>query len=194
MKFEIFKYDSVTSTNDIAINLIKEKKKESGYVYADKQTKGRGTQGKKWISNEGNLFGTIFFELKNTYPPFNEFSIINPIIISDIIETFCKEKVISVKWPNDILVNKKKICGILQEVIISNDKKFLLIGIGVNIVSNPILKEKYKATNILFETQNRPEIKELTNMIISSYKKFFLNINSYNFINFKKKAEGMAVD
>ena len=70
MRFEIFKFERVTSTNDVAINLIKEQKKVSGYVYANKQTKGRGTFGKKWISSEGNLFGSIFFPLKYGYPPF----------------------------------------------------------------------------------------------------------------------------
>ena len=114
MKFEIFKFKSVTSTNDAAINLIKEEKKEVGCVYADKQIKGRGSYGREWISDEGNLFGSIFFPLKNNYPPFNEFSIINPIIISDVIRHFCEKKNISFKFPNDVFVNRKKICGVLQ--------------------------------------------------------------------------------
>ena len=92
MKFEIFKFGNVTSTNDIAVNLIKEKHKSTGCVYAKEQTKGRGTRGKEWVSEEGNLFGSIFFPLKNDYPPFNEFSIINAIIISNVIENFCKKK------------------------------------------------------------------------------------------------------
>ena len=70
MKFEIFKFESVTSTNDMAINLIKEKKKEFGCVYADLQTKGRGTNGKKWISEKGNFFGSIFFPLKKKLSTF----------------------------------------------------------------------------------------------------------------------------
>ena len=77
----------VTSTNDEAINLIREKRKESGYVFATSQTRGRGTKGRKWISHKGNLFGSIFFPLKNEFPPFNEFAIINPIIISHPIPT-----------------------------------------------------------------------------------------------------------
>ena len=64
----------------MAIILIKEKKKEIGCVYAQKQTKGRGRYGRKWISAEGNLFGSIFFQLKKNYPSFSEFSTINPII------------------------------------------------------------------------------------------------------------------
>ena len=194
MKFEIFKFESVTSTNDIAINLIKEQQKETGYVYADTQAKGRGTHGKEWVSDKGNLFGSIFFPLKNNYPSFNEFSTINPIIISDVIEDFCEKKNINLKFPNDIFVNRKKICGILQELIVSNSKKFLIVGIGVNIVSNPNVNNIYQATNILLETQKKPKINEIIDSIISSYEKFFIDLNSYNYKHFKKKADLMALN
>ena len=194
MKFEIFKFESVTSTNDIAINLIKEQQKETGYVYADTQAKGRGTHGKEWVSDKGNLFGSIFFPLKSNYPSFNEFSTINPIIISDVIEYFCENKNINLKFPNDIFVNRKKICGILQELIVSNNKKFLITGIGVNIVSNPNVNNIYQATNILLETQKKPKINEIIDLIISSYEKFFIDLNSYNYKHFKKKANLMALN
>ena len=194
MKFEIFKFEKVTSTNDIAINLIKKEQKESGCVYADIQTKGRGTYGREWISDKGNLFGSIFFPLKNNYPPFNEFSMINPLIISDVIKHFCEMKNINLKFPNDIFVNGKKICGILQELVVSNSRKFLIIGIGVNIVSNPDINNKYQATNILLETQKKPKIKEIIDLIVSSYEKFFINLNSYNYEHFKKRADLMVLN
>jgi BirA family biotin operon repressor/biotin-[acetyl-CoA-carboxylase] ligase len=194
MKFTIFKFTNVTSTNDVAINLIKDKKQEQGCVYAEKQTNGRGTQGKKWISDRGNLFGSIFFPLKKDYPPFNEFSIINPIILSEVIEFFCKKKNISFKWPNDVFVNDKKICGILQELISLNGKQFLIIGIGINIISNPIVNNKYEATSIFLETKKKPSVKEIIKLIIASYEKFFFNLKSYNYINFKKKADSMSLN
>tara|TARA_B100000586_G_scaffold140330_1_gene101660 strand:- start:4 stop:588 length:585 start_codon:yes stop_codon:yes gene_type:complete len=194
MKFEIFKFEKVTSTNDIAINLIKKEQKESGCVYADIQTKGRGTYGREWISDKGNLFGSIFFPLKNNYPPFNEFSMINPLIISDVIKHFCEMKNINLKFPNDIFVNGKKICGILQELVVSNSRKFLIIGIGVNIVSNPDINNKYQATNILLETQKKPKIKKIIELIVSSYEKFFINLHSYNYEDFKKKADLMVLN
>ena len=194
MKFKIFKFKNVTSTNDVAIQLIKAEKKEIGCVYAERQTRGRGTYGKRWISNKGNFFATIFFPLKKNYPPFNEFSIINPIIISDVIKHFCGERNMNIKFPNDIFVNEKKICGILQEHITANSKNFLIIGIGINMISSPNIKKKYKATNILFETKKKPKIKEIINLIISSYKKFFIDLNSYNYESFKKKADLMVLN
>jgi len=194
MQFEILKFESVTSTNDVAINLIKEEKKETGCIYAGTQTKGRGTQGKKWVSEVGNLFGSIFFPLKNNYPSFSEFSMINPVIISEVIKKFCRKKKISFKWPNDVFVDGRKICGILQELITSNDKKFLIIGIGINIVSNPNINTNYEATNVFLETKKKPTTEEIINLLITSYENFFRELDTYNFINFKTKAESMSVN
>ena len=192
MRIGIYKFKSVTSTNDIAINLIKKDNKQKGCVYADTQTKGRGTRGKKWLSQKGNLFLTIFFNLKKNYPTFSEFSIINPVIISNVIQNYCEKKIISFKFPNDVFLNKKKVCGILQELITFNRKKFLIIGIGINIVSSPNVKTKYRTTSIYAETRKNPQIKELIKLIISSYERFFFNLNTYNFTNFRKEVEIMA--
>ena len=194
MKFEIFKFESVTSTNDVAINLIKEKKKERGCVYTGTQTKGRGTHGKDWISDKGNLFSSIFFSLQNNYPSFSEFSIINAVIISDVIKHFCDEKNINLKFPNDIFLNGKKICGLLQELITLDKRQFLIIGVGINIASNPNIYNGHKATNIFFETKRKPKIKEMINLIVFTYEKFFINLKSYNYENFKKKAHSMVLN
>ena len=163
-------------------------------MYSLRQTKGRGTQGKEWISLEGNLFGTIFFPLKNNYPTFDEFSIINPVIISDTVKHFCKDKNISLKFPNDILLNGKKIGGILQETIILNDIKFLIIGMGVNLVISPNIDKDYKVTNIFYETGDKPSIIQMIQYIISSYEKFFANLHKYKFSSFKEKADTMVLN
>jgi len=192
MKFKIYKFKSVTSTNDKAIKLIKNKKR-SGYVKALKQTNGRGTHGKKWISKEGNLFGSLFFPLQKNYPQFTEFSVINSVIISDVIKKYCKKKKVNLKFPNDIFINKKKVCGILQEIIKVNYKKFLIVGIGINIVSNPNINNRYKTTNIFIETKKKPQINEIINHIIFSYVKFFKDLKTYKYENFKKRANLMAL-
>jgi len=193
MRFEIFRFPSVSSTNDVAISLIKKEKKILGCVYAETQTKGRGTYGKKWISNKGNLFISIFFHLKENYPPFNEFSVISPLIVSETIKHFCKDKTVSLKFPNDVFLNGKKICGILQETITFNKKKFLIIGIGMNVVSNPKIIDLYEATNILFETKKKINIKTIIDLIIISYEKFFKVLNLYKYENYKNKAETMSL-
>ena len=193
MNFEILKLKSVTSTNDVAINLIKEKNKLTGCICSDLQTKGRGTHGKKWISEKGNLFLTLFFPIDDNCPSFHEFSIINPVIILDIIKNYCDEEKLRLKFPNDIMYDGKKICGFLQELIIQNKRKFLIIGIGLNIVSNPNINNGYKATNIYLETNIKPSIDEIIGLIISSYKNFLVNLDTYNYENFKKKADKLSI-
>ena len=193
MKIETFKFKSVTSTNDVAISLIKEKNKSAGCICSDLQTKGRGTYGKKWISEKGNLFLTLFFPIDKKYPSFQEFSIINPVIILDIVKNYCDEGKLRLKFPNDILYDGKKICGLLQEYIIQNERKFLIIGIGLNIDSNPNINNGYKATNIYLETNIKPSIDEIIGLIISSYKNFLVNLDTYNYENFKKKADKLSI-
>ena len=161
-------------------------------MLAKNQTKGRGTRGKKWISKEGNLFTSIFFHLKKKYPPFNEFSIVNSLIVSNVIKNYCKKSSVTLKFPNDILVNKKKICGILQEIITLRKKKFLIIGIGLNILSNPKFNDKYKATNIFNESKKKPTNIEVVKKIVISYENFFKDLKNYSFKEFKKSSNSIA--
>ena len=193
MKFEIFKFKNVISTNDTAIDLIKNKQKKSGIVYSDIQKKGRGTYGKKWISEKGNLYLTLFFPIDKNCPSFQEFSIINPVIVLDIIKNYCDERKLRLKFPNDIMYDGKKICGLLQELITQNERKFLIIGIGLNIISNPNINNGYKATNIYLETKIKPSISEIIDLIVSSYKNFLVNLDTYNYENFKKKADKLSI-
>ena len=73
MRLKLIKFNSVNSTNDTAMNIIRSKKNNQGIVIANFQKKGRGTMGKKWVSYNGNLFISIFFELKKNMPNFKEF-------------------------------------------------------------------------------------------------------------------------
>ena len=192
MKFKLFNYKIVKSTNEKAIKLIKINKIDYGCICADVQTKGRGTYGKKWVSKKGNFFGSVFFPLKKNYPSFDQFSLINPVIVSNILQIFCDKRKLKIKFPNDIFLNGKKICGILQEIITIDKKNFFIIGVGLNVNSNPSIKIKYKATNIFRETQIRTTSNKIATLLIKSYEIFFLNLKSFNYSHFKKKTDLMA--
>ena len=192
MRFKTYKYKILKSTNDQAINFIKNSKISYGFIMSDTQTAGRGTAKKKWISLKGNLFGSIFFPLKKNFPAFNEFMFISPIIIYKAIRSFCKRCEISFKWPNDILINNKKICGILQEVIRTNNRDYLIIGMGINLVANPKIKG-LKTTNILDETKIKIDRNEIVKKIIGMFEKFFSEIETYSFQYYKNKANLLSI-
>ena len=167
MSFKKFFYKKVNSTNDLAIKKIKAGF-EKGIIIADFQKKGRGQYGKKWLSCKGNLFMTIFFEIKKSIE-LKKITTLNCKIIKSTLIQYLK-KSIAIKYPNDLLVRKKKICGILQEIAFNKKIKFIVIGIGINLIENPTIKN-YPTTNILTETGIKVKKLNLIKNIEKSYIK-----------------------
>ena len=165
MIFKKFFYKKVNSTNNIAIRKI-QTGVIKGIIIADHQSRGRGQRGKKWLSFKGNLFLTIFFKIKEN-TNIKKITILNCKIIKKVLFKYIKKK-ITIKPPNDLLVNKKKICGILQEIKFNNEAKFLIIGIGINLVKHPKIKN-YPTTNILEETDIRVNKSNLIKNIEKNY-------------------------
>ena len=167
MSFKKFFYKNVNSTNDLAIKKIK-LGITKGIIIADYQKKGRGQQGKKWLSIKGNIFMTIFFKIKENIN-IKKITILNCKIIKKVLFQYIK-KTITIKPPNDLLVDKKKICGILQEIKFNQKHKFIIIGIGINLIKNPIIKN-YPTTNILKETGIKVKRLNLIKKIEKNYIK-----------------------
>ena len=119
MKLKKYEFKKVKSTNDTAIKKIKSGIRE-GIILTEIQTKGRGQYGKKWISFKGNLLMSVFFEINNS-TLIKNITFKNCEIIRKSIQVFTKNK-IKIKPPNDLLINKEKICGILQETFFQNKK------------------------------------------------------------------------
>ena len=137
MKLKIFNFKKVKSTNDTAIRLIKSGI-NSGLVSTNIQTKGKGQRGNKWISKKGNLFISIFFKIDSNLS-LKKITTINLSILKKIISSQITGK-IYIKLPNDILIYKKKVSGILQEIMYKNNNKYLIVGIGININSSPNIR------------------------------------------------------
>ena len=146
MKFKKFKFKKVKSTNSTALRIIKETNYTLGMVVAETQTEGRGQYGRKWTSLKGNLFVSFFNELKKTNLSINVITKSNCLLVKNLLSKFTNKR-ITVKKPNDLLIDKKKISGILQEIILTKGKKFLITGIGINITKHPNIKN-YPATNL----------------------------------------------
>ncbi len=170
MKIKKFKYKYINSTNDIAINLIKKKNVRAGFVLTEKQKKGRGQRGKKWISYRGNLFVSVFFSLENINLTLKQLTIINANLMIKLISFYYRKK-IKLKLPNDILINKKKICGILQETIQKNGIKYLIVGIGLNLVKSPNIKV-YPTTNLYELTKTKINASKMSKELLFIYKNF----------------------
>ena len=171
MKLKRYLFKSVTSTNDIALKKIKQGK-DSGIIIAKKQTKGRGRYGSKWIYLKNNLFMTIFFNINNHIDLKKLTSKCCKIIKKSLLKLLNKK--ITTKKPNDILIENKKVCGILQETVFYKNKKFAIIGIGINIDRSPII-DNYPTTYLNFFTKKKITSFKIYNEIKKNFENNFKN-------------------
>ena len=185
MKLKIIKFKSVKSTNDKAIKLIRSDKYLLGLVSSDLQTQGRGTMGKKWISDKGNIFISIFFKVNLIKIKIENYLIINVKIIKKILHMYTK-KIIKIKKPNDLLIDGKKICGILQEIIEHKKEKYLITGIGINTKISPSIKE-FKCTSLKINSNKNINNKIIIDKIKANYDKLIYDLNNQNSLYVKKK-------
>ena len=167
MKFKVFKFNKVKSTNNTAIKIIKASNVDYGMIVSENQSNGKGQYGKKWISYKGNLFVSFFFNLENFDINLNKFTKLNCLLVKKLLASYYRNKIIF-KKPNDLLINKKKICGILQETLTKLNKKYLIVGIGINLIKSPFIKN-YPTTN-LYELLNKKVSKR---KITNELKKIF---------------------
>ena len=174
MKFKILRFKKLISTNDTAIRMIKSSNLMYGMIITERQINGRGQYGRKWISLKGNLFVSFFYNLDNINLNMTQITKINCVLVKKLISKYYKKRIIY-KKPNDLLIKGKKICGILQETINKLNKKFLIVGIGINLVKNPVIKD-YPVINLndlINKKISKKKIEiELKNIFEKNLKKF----------------------
>ena len=124
-------YDVLPSTNDVAIDLAK--KGESGVVCAKTQTTGRGRKGRTFESQTGGLYCSFVFQYKD-FLATRAFEIMRKSCLA-VVKTLKKFGISAgIKWPNDVLVNGKKICGVLIETALSGKNiAYAVVGVGINV-------------------------------------------------------------
>ena len=170
MKLKQFNFKKVKSTNQTAIRLIKSLKNEFGLIVSEAQSKGKGQYGRKWISHKGNIFLSFFYKLENINLSLSSLTKINCFLVKNVISKYYKKK-ITFKLPNDLLINKKKICGILQEKIEKSNKQYFVVGIGFNLIKSPNIP-KYPTTNLFEITNKKINKKEFVRELKITFEKF----------------------
>jgi BirA family biotin operon repressor/biotin-[acetyl-CoA-carboxylase] ligase len=146
--FEILDYDTLESTNDEARRLAEDGGREGLVIHARKQTAGRGRQGRRWISEEGNLFASL---LLRPEVPLMQAATLPFVAAAALTDTLAPKlgagAALTHKWPNDVLLGGKKISGILLESGGSRKGLWIVVGIGVNVSSYPE-ETLYPATSL----------------------------------------------
>jgi len=158
---QIIHFDEVGSTNDIIKDMINQGIESGTVVSAKQQTNGRGQYGRVWFSAEGALAFSI--ALKYDYIPEN-FTIRVGECVANAISTKCgfTPENMRIKLPNDILINDKKVCGILTEAQTQGNTCWIVCGIGINVNTKDIPEEvRDIATSVFLETNKELDTDEL---------------------------------
>lgn len=141
IRSQLIQYESIDSTNLEAHRYL-EKNSVSNPIWliAEQQTSGRGRMGSSWVSAKGNLFSTLIYPIVWDLKILPMLSCLVALAVHETISFYINStNKIQIKWPNDILINNAKISGVLIENALSGNKKYSIIGIGINVVSSPQL-------------------------------------------------------
>lgn len=141
IQFNFLHYDSLDSTNNEVKRLCNDEYPEGTTVIAATQTAGKGRLGRRWVSPRGNLYFSILLKPRVPLDTLSQLSLVAGLALGETIKHYLKEKhIISLKWPNDVLINGQKVAGILVEtdmVACQIDTCPCFLGIGVNFINYP---------------------------------------------------------
>ena len=137
--YKLVSFDKIPSTQNHALNMV-----ASGdacdhiVIVASAQSAGRGRYQRTWVSHHGNLYASFIYDSDERDP---RLSYVVAVAVAETLISFGIHP--KIKWPNDILIDGKKVCGILIEYA----ARFVIVGIGINIKSNPTV-DKYETTKL----------------------------------------------
>jgi len=173
MNFNILRFDRLDSTNLEALRQARKGAEEGTVVVATQQTAGRGRQGRGWISpKDSGLYLTIVLRPKLDTAHLPLISIAASIAVHDTLAGIGVEP--DIKWPNDILVGEKKICGILAETTDTSNGLVVVVGIGINLTSGDFSPELAdSATSIEDELPASFSRMELESLLLQQFKDFY---------------------
>ncbi len=179
--FELF--ESVTSTNDLlkkeALNGVGEGK----IIAALQQTNGRGRLGKSFVSNKGGMYLSILLRPREINFDTTIITCLAAVAVCKAIEEITLQNT-AIKWVNDILIDNKKVCGILCESGICGNESFIIVGIGLNYFCDRFSDEIKEIAANVFKTSNTQKFELLTAKIIDNFFKIY---NTRNFLEDYKK-------
>ena len=167
--YKLISLDKIPSTQDWAHDLIANQKvSDKTVIVATSQTAGRGRYRRKWVSHTGNLYASFIYRITERNPKLSY--AIGVAVAETLIEFGLIPKI---KWPNDVLIDGKKISGILIEY----SQNFVVVGIGINIKTCPTVSE-YKTTKM--NNFTKVSVEDVLNVLIKKIDK--LKSADFNFV------------
>lgn len=137
--YKLISFDKIPSTQTYALNMVATgTARDHTVIMAEAQSAGRGRYRRTWVSHHGNLYVSFIYNAEERDP---RLSYMVAVAVAETLMSFGIHP--KIKWPNDIMIDEKKVCGILIEYA----GRFVIVGIGINIKSNPTVAA-YQTTKL----------------------------------------------
>lgn len=171
--FKIRRLGETESTNEDAKRAAQEGAGEGLVITATIQTSGKGRQGRVWSSPAGNVYASLLLRPACDAQAASLYSFVTALAIYDAVCAFLPDgKEVRLKWPNDVLVDGKKICGILLESAMAEGGvvPWLVIGTGINVAVHPE-SALYRTTSLKAEGA-QADVEEVLQTYLESFAKW----------------------
>ena len=170
----LYYYDAIDSTNLQAKRLAEEGAPDGTVVVADQQSAGRGRRGRTWASPAGaNLYFTVLLRPKIAPDKASMLTLVMALAVAEGIRSIA---IPGIKWPNDIVIDGRKACGILTEMSLSAEQgsiDHLVIGVGINVAKQEFPAELQGHAVALEEFTSKVNRSELLNAILQYFEGFY---------------------
>ena len=142
-------FESVASTNEVAMQRANAGRTGPLWIAADQQTGGRGRCGRSWASPPGNLSNSLLLTINRPPMVLAQLALVAGVAVHDAIGRLAPTLPTTLKWPNDVLIGDAKICGILIEsqLAAGGQAHNVVVGIGINLAHHPDLPDR-RATSL----------------------------------------------
>ncbi len=187
---KVVHFEKVGSTNDVA----KENTYEDGtLIIADTQTTGKGRLGREWVSeNKSGIYMSIVLTPEISAEKISLLTLIAGISVCEALTDICNIP-FKIKWPNDIVADGKKVCGILTEGIILPEKPKAIVGIGINVNQKSFADDlREKATSIYLLSNKNFDREIIINKVAEAFEKNYMDFIGNKPL--KKKYESLCVN
>jgi len=187
----IYYFPEIDSTNAYAYRLAQEGAPEGTVILTDYQIQGKGRHGREWKSpKNANILMSIILKPQLPIEQVVKITLASAGIVVETLERILKRSKntdidFSLKWPNDVMVNGKKIAGILAESSLrEKDIIFVIVGIGINVnqdLSSFDKEIREKATSLYIETSQKYDRETIISDLINTYEKTYINLERTNY-------------
>ena len=190
-------YDSIDSTNEEAKRKAAQGDPDESLYYADNQTAGKGRRGRTWISPKGeDIFFSLLLRPELPVESASMLTLVAALAAAEVSEKYSGEAC-QIKWPNDIVLHNKKICGILTEMGLEmGEISYIVVGVGFNINRSVFSDEISEMGTSLFKETGRriPRARFMANFLTAFMKRYRRFLKEQNLASFTEEYESHLVN